>query len=43
MNAEKLSFFDGKITIDVDICNGKPTIKWTENYSADNLGVSKCW
>ncbi len=27
MNAEKLSFFDGKITIDADICNGKPTIK----------------
>ena len=26
MNADKLSFFDGKITIDVDICNGKPTI-----------------
>ncbi len=27
MNAEKLSFFDGKITIDADVCNGKPTIR----------------
>ena len=27
MNAEKLSFFDGKITINSDICNGKPTIR----------------
>ena len=27
MTAEKLSFFDGKITIDADVCNGKPTIR----------------
>ena len=27
MNAEKLSFFDGNITIDADVCNGKPTIR----------------
>ena len=27
MNTEKLSFFDGKILIDADICNGKPTIR----------------
>ena len=27
MNAEKLLFFDGNITIDADVCNGKPTIK----------------
>jgi uncharacterized protein (DUF433 family) len=27
MSAEKLSFFDGKITIDTDVCNAKPTIR----------------
>jgi len=27
MNSEKLSFFNGNITIDADICNGKPTIR----------------
>ncbi len=27
MNVEKLLFFDGKITIDENICNGKPTIR----------------
>ena len=27
MTAEKLSFFDGKITIDADVCNSKPTIR----------------
>jgi len=27
MSAEKLSFFDENITIDADICNGKPTIR----------------
>ena len=27
MTAEKLSFIDGKITIDADVCNGKPTIR----------------
>jgi uncharacterized protein (DUF433 family) len=27
MKAEKLSFFDGKITIDPDLCNGRPTIR----------------
>jgi uncharacterized protein (DUF433 family) len=24
---EKLSYFDGNITIDSDVCNGKPTIR----------------
>ncbi len=27
MKEEILSYFDGKITIDPDICNGKPTIR----------------
>ena len=27
MSSDKLSFFDGIITIDADICNGKPTIR----------------
>ena len=27
MQVEKLSFFDGNITIDADVCNGKPTIR----------------
>ena len=27
MQNQNLSFFDGKITIDPDICNGKPTIR----------------
>jgi len=27
MSNESLSFFDGKITIDADVCNGKPTIR----------------
>ena len=27
MKDKKLSFFNGKITIDPDICNGKPTIR----------------
>ena len=27
MQKEKLSYFDGKITIDADLCNGKPTIR----------------
>ncbi len=27
MQIEKLSYFNGNITIDVDICNGKPTIR----------------
>ena len=27
MTAEKLSYFDGNITIDADLCNGKPTIR----------------
>lgn len=27
MKSEKLSFFDSKITIDADVCNGKPTIR----------------
>ncbi len=26
MKLEKLSYFNGKITIDSDLCNGKPTI-----------------
>ncbi len=36
MNTEKLSFFDGNITIYADVCNGKPTISRIENYSSDN-------
>ena len=27
MTSEKLSYLNGKITIDPDICNGKPTIR----------------
>ena len=27
MNSEQLSFFDGCITINADLCNGKPTIR----------------
>ena len=27
MTEEKLSYFDSAITIDADICNGKPTIR----------------
>ena len=27
MSSEVLSFYDGIITIDADICNGKPTIR----------------
>ena len=27
MQTEKLSYFDGGITIDSDICNGKPTLR----------------
>ena len=27
MKTERLSFFDGNITIDPDLCNGKPTIR----------------
>jgi len=27
MQEEKLSYFNGNITIDPDICNGKPTIR----------------
>ncbi|KIM11106.1 MAG: hypothetical protein KU38_06680 [Sulfurovum sp. FS08-3] len=27
MKAQKLSYLDGVITIDFDICNGKPTIR----------------
>ena len=27
MKKETLTYFDGKITIDPDICNGKPTIR----------------
>jgi uncharacterized protein (DUF433 family) len=27
MTEEKLSYFNGKITIDPDVCNGKPTIR----------------
>ena len=27
MKSEKLSYFDGRITIDPDVCNGKPTIR----------------
>jgi len=27
MNSEQLSFFNGNITINSDICNGKPTIR----------------
>ena len=27
MQSEKLSYFNGNITIDADICNGKPTIR----------------
>lgn len=27
MQSEKLSYFNGTITIDSDICNGKPTIR----------------
>jgi len=27
MQTEKLSYFNGKITIDADLCNGKPTIR----------------
>ena len=27
MTTHPLSFFDGRITIDPDICNGKPTIR----------------
>jgi len=26
MQTEKLSYFNGNITIDADLCNGKPTI-----------------
>ncbi|SFV65446.1 hypothetical protein MNB_SV-12-1224 [hydrothermal vent metagenome] len=27
MQTEKLSYFNGNITIDSDLCNGKPTIR----------------
>ena len=27
MQSEKLSYFNGNITIDADLCNGKPTIR----------------
>jgi uncharacterized protein (DUF433 family) len=27
MSSEKLTYFDGNITIDADLCNGKPTIR----------------
>jgi len=27
MKLEKLSYFNGNITIDADVCNGKPTIR----------------
>ena len=27
MQTEKLSYFNGNITIDADLCNGKPTIR----------------
>jgi len=27
MKEEKLSYFNGNITIDADVCNGKPTIR----------------
>lgn len=27
MQTEKLSYFSGNITIDSDLCNGKPTIR----------------
>ena len=27
MELEKLSYFNGNITIDSDVCNGKPTIR----------------
>jgi len=27
MNSLKLSYLDGRITIDPDLCNGKPTIR----------------
>ena len=27
METERLSFFDGNITIDPDLCNGRPTIR----------------
>ncbi len=27
MQTEKLSYFNGNITVDADICNGKPTIR----------------
>ncbi len=27
METKKLSYFDGGITIDADLCNGKPTIR----------------
>lgn len=27
MKNEKLSYFNGNITIDADVCNGKPTIR----------------
>jgi len=27
MQTQKLSYFDGTITIDPDVCNGKPTLR----------------
>lgn len=27
MNSQKTSYLDGRITIDPDLCNGKPTIR----------------
>jgi uncharacterized protein (DUF433 family) len=34
MNSEELSFFDGNITINADICNGKPTIYGTKIFTS---------
>jgi len=46
MKQEKLSYFNGNITIDADICNGKPTIRGqriTVQTILEFLSVGESW
>ena len=46
MKQEKQSYFNGNITIDADICNGKPTIRGqriTVQTILEFLSVGESW